>query len=46
MRLPVIDDQPDKIDEEKTAEMIYYAVDNSVDYVDTAYSLPSRSNVK
>jgi len=38
MRLPVIDDQPDKIDEEKTAEMIYYAVDNGVDYVDTAYS--------
>lgn len=38
MRLPVIDNQPDKIDEAKTAEMIYYAVDNGVDYIDTAYS--------
>ena len=38
MRLPVIDNQPDKIDEEKTAEMIHYAVDNGVDYIDTAYS--------
>lgn len=37
MRLPVIDDQPDKIDEEKTAEMIHYAVDNGVDYIDTAW---------
>ncbi len=38
MRLPVIDNQPEKIDEEKTAEMIHYAVDNGVDYVDTAFN--------
>ncbi len=38
MRLPVIDNQPDKIDEDKTGEMIRYAVDNGVDYVDTAFN--------
>lgn len=38
MRLPVIDNQPDQIDEEKVAEMLYYVVDNGVDYIDTAYS--------
>ncbi len=44
MRLPVIDNQPDKIDEEKTAEMIHYAVDNGVDYVDTAFSYHREQN--
>ncbi|MDI6893739.1 MAG: aldo/keto reductase [Bacillota bacterium] len=38
MRLPVVDDDPAKIDEEKTAEMVSYAVEHGVDYIDTAYS--------
>ena len=37
MRLPVIDGKDSDIDEEKTAEMVDYAMKNGVNYYDTAW---------
>ena len=37
MRLPVIDYDDSRIDEEKTAEMVAYAMKNGINYYDTAW---------
>jgi predicted aldo/keto reductase-like oxidoreductase len=38
MRLPVIDGNPENVDEEKVEEMFLYALENGVNYIDTAYT--------
>ena len=37
MRLPIINGKPDNINEPVATDMIRYAIDNGVNYIDTAY---------
>ena len=37
MRLPIRNNQPEKINEPLATEMLHYAIDHGVNYVDTAY---------
>ncbi len=37
MRLPVTDSRPEKIDYQRSVELLHYAIDNGVNYIDTAY---------
>jgi predicted aldo/keto reductase-like oxidoreductase len=37
MRLPIIDNKPEKIDYPKATEQLHYAIDHGVNFIDTAY---------
>ncbi len=37
MRLPVINEKPEMIDQEKATQLLHYAIDSGINYIDTAY---------
>ncbi len=37
MRLPIIDNKPEKIDYTKAKQLLHYAIEHGVNYIDTAY---------
>lgn len=43
MRLPVVDDRPDSIDVPLATRMLRYAIENGVNYVDTAFTYHSAA---
>ena len=44
MRLPIIGKNPSQVDEPKAIEMIRYAIDHGVNYLDTAYSYHEKQS--
>jgi predicted aldo/keto reductase-like oxidoreductase len=38
MRLPLLDDDPGNVNEEESIRLIRYAIDNGINYIDTAYN--------
>ena len=46
MRLPTIGERSDHINKPLATEMIHYAIDNGINYIDTAYPYHASSPTK